>query len=211
MSKHMQTFLVTGFEPFNKSNDNPSARAIEQLSPAAVPGARVVTGLLPVSVRRALRILRRLLQSHSPEFVLLLGEMRGSPCLRVERIAINLLEADIPDNDGHVLTGRSIVPAGPTAYWTTLPHKTMLAAARAAGAPCVQSLSAGAYLCNQMLYLALHAARAAGNPMKVGFVHLPSLPGQMQSADAPKPTMDLGLSTRAITAVLTALVKSRGS
>ena len=142
MAKH--SILLTGFEPFDRSDDNPSARVVERLASARIPGVRLVTAVLPVAVRRAPEILLGLLKSHRPAAVLMLGEMRGSPCVRVERIAVNMLHASIPDNDGVVLDEEPIDPAGPVAYWSTLPAQTTCDAVRRAGIPCACSFSAGA-------------------------------------------------------------------
>jgi pyroglutamyl-peptidase len=204
MAKH--TILLTGFEPFDGSNENPSARVVERLATVAIPGVRLVTAVLPVAARRAPEILLGLLDAHRPAAVLMLGEMRGSPCVRVERIAVNMLYATIPDNDGVSLNEEPIDPAGPAAYWSTLPAQATCDAVRRAGIPCVCSFSAGAYLCNQMMYLALHWSAAHSPKTKAGFLHLPSLPSQMRASESPKPTMPLAESVKAVRAALAGLV-----
>jgi pyroglutamyl-peptidase len=203
-----RTILLTGFEPFDGSDDNPSARVVERLASAPIPGVRLVTAVLPVAVGRAPQILLGLLNAHRPAAVLMLGEMRGSPCVRVERIAVNMLHASIPDNDGVVLDEEPIDPAGPAAYWATLPAQATCDAVRRAGVPCVCSFSAGAYLCNQVMYLALHWSATQSPKTKVGFLHLPSLPSQMHAVESPKPTMNLAGSVKAVRAALAALATS---
>jgi pyroglutamyl-peptidase len=200
------SILLTGFEPFDHSDENPSARVVEKLASARIAGAKVVTAVLPVSARRAPEILLGLLKKHRPRFVLMMGEMRGSACVRIERIAVNLMHASIADNDGLVLDDETIDPAGPAAYWTTLPHKAMLAAVRRVKVPCVYSFSAGTFLCNQMSYLALQWCAKHSPATKVGFIHLPSLPAQMHKNESPKPVMDLAMSVEAVRAAVRAAI-----
>lgn len=197
--------LLTGFEPFDRSDENPSAQVAEALGGATIGKARVVSAVLPVSYRRSPGVLLGLLKKHRPQTVLMMGEFRGSPCLRIERIAVNLLHASIADNDNLKIDEEPIDPRGPAAYWMTLPHQAMLAAVRAAKAPCVYSFSAGTFLCNQMSYLALAWCEKHSPAARVGFIHLPSLPSQMHKSDSPKPVMDLATMVRAIRAALKAV------
>lgn len=90
--------------------------------------------------------------------------------LTLERVAINLIDARIPDNAGVQPVDVPVVPGGPVAHLTTLPVKTMAAAIRGAGVPCGLSLSAGSYACNAVMYAALHDAPAG---TRAGFAHLP--------------------------------------
>jgi pyroglutamyl-peptidase len=201
MSDPGPRILVTGFEPFAGADDNPSARLVERLSAGSSTMASVRTAVLPVSAKRMPPALAELLASVRPDVVLGLGEARGSASVRVERVAVNLLDFCAPDNDGLEPHDSPVVPGGPPAYFTTLPATGLVSAIRAAAVPCETSLSAGSYLCNQMLYLALHwAARSARQP-RVGFLHVPSLPTQSTSG-AGVATMDLGTLERAVRAAL---------
>jgi pyroglutamyl-peptidase len=199
--------LLTGFEPFDGADDNPSARLVGELQDHmnAVSCARV----LPVSAARLPAVLAELLERVRPDVVLGLGEARGSAVIRVERVAVNLLDFRIADNDGHELHDTPIVPGGPPAYFTTLPAPRLIEVIRAAGVPCQESLSAGSYLCNQMMYLALHRAASSARRPRVGFLHLPSLPTQNTSADG-FPTMDFGVQLRGVRAALDAIGRSAG-
>jgi pyroglutamyl-peptidase len=201
MSDQGPRILVTGFEPFAGADDNPSARLVELLNAGASKTPNVRTAILPVSATRMPPALAELLESMRPDVVLGVGEARGSATVRVERVAVNLLDFRVADNDGLEPHESPVVPGGPPAYFTTLPATNLVSAIRAAAVPCETSLSAGSYLCNQMLYLALHwAARSARRP-RVGFLHVPSLPTQNTSG-AGIPTMDLGTLERAVRAAL---------
>ena len=191
--------LVTGFEPFDGADDNPSARVVERLARDAVP--RLAAAVLPVSAARLPGRLAELLDHYRPDVVLGLGEARGDAAVRVERVAVNLLDFRTPDNDGRMLNDNPVVPGGPPAYFCTLPAHAVVSAVRSAGVACVTSLSAGAYLCNMMMYLTLHwSARSARRP-RVGFLHLPSLPTQNTST-AGRASMDLDTQARAARAVV---------
>lgn len=194
--------LVTGFEPFAGADDNPSARLIASLANSRLAaGIEVVAEVLPVSTDRMPARLRGLLKDLRPNVVIGFGEARGSSLVRVERLAVNLLDFHTPDNDGRQLHDAPIVPGGPAAYLTTLPAADVVAAVRAADVPCDASLSAGAYLCNQMMYLTLHWAAGRARAPRFGFVHVPSLPSQITSIDGGA-CMDLTVQRRALDAVL---------
>ena len=195
--------LSTGFEPFAGADDNPSARLAAAFAASqAIDGVELTTAILPVSATRLPGRLQELLESVRPDAVLGLGEARGSPAIRVERIALNLLDFRTPDNDGQVLHDAPIVPGGPAAYFTTWPAAELLDAIRDAAVGCEVSLSAGSYLCNQMMYLALHWAARQIRPPRIGFLHLPSLPTQSTTAATNCASMDLSTQHRAVSAIL---------
>jgi pyroglutamyl-peptidase len=202
MPRTTPRILVTGFEPFGGADDNPSARVVERLSREALPGVDAV--VLPVSAGRLPGRLAELLERHRPDAVLGLGEARGDAAVRVERVAVNLLDFRTPDNDGRVLNDARVIPDGPAAYFTTLPTDAVVAGVRAAGVSCTTSLSAGAYLCNMKMYLALHWAARSPHRPRAGFVHLPSLPTQNTSL-AGRASLALDAQVRAVRAVLECL------
>lgn len=206
----MPRILLTGFEPFAGADDNPSARLVAAFSELpSSPVLELTSAVLPVSVERLPHLLHTLLDSVRPDVVLGLGEARGSAVIRVERVAVNLLDFRTSDNDGRVVRDSPIIPGGPPAYFTTLPAGELLAAIADAGVSCAPSLSAGAYLCNQMMYLALHWAAVQARGPRVGFLHVPSLPTQNTTAAGGCPSMDLATQFRAVSAVI-AWVGGRG-
>jgi pyroglutamyl-peptidase len=193
--------LVTGFEPFAGADDNPSSRLVERLNERPIAIADIHAAVLPVSVQRMPAELTELLRRHRPDVVLGLGEARGSAVIRVERVAVNLLEFAVPDNDGVSRTDTPVVPGGPPAYFTSIPANGLVDAIRAASVPCTASLSAGSYLCNQMFYLTLHWAAHVARQPRVAFLHLPSLPTQNTSG-AGTAAMDLDTLARGVRAAL---------
>ena len=168
----MTTVLVTGFGPFGEHDENPSGPAVEQLAGRweAPAGTTLVTEVLPVSFARATERVRALVREHRPAVVLGAGLAAGRDRLGLERVALNLADARIPDIDGSQPVDVPVLPGEPTALLTTLPVKAARGALAAAGLPVELSLSAGSYVCNAVMYAALSAA---GDGARAGFLHVP--------------------------------------
>ena len=149
----------------------------------------VVGRVLPVSAERTPGAVRAAIAETAPTLTLMLGVAPGRAGLSVERTAINLFDFPSPDNDGAQPVDVPIEAGAPVAYFATLPLRRIVEAWRAAGIPGYVSESAGLYLCNAAMYSALHATAADGPP--TGFLHLPSLPGEVAAQRAPVPSMSL--------------------
>jgi len=184
--------LVTGFEPFAGLSHNPSSAVLEHL-PERLDAARLVRATLPVNTRLAPEALSALYHRHQPDAALHLGLAAGRALLSLERLAINLLDFEIADNGGHRLRDTPILRDGPLALPTRLPIRTIQADWAQAGIPGVISNSAGLYLCNQVMYLALWWL-----PQEVpaGFVHLP--PDETLALHQPQAFVPLQTQARAI-------------
>lgn len=174
----MQTILITGFEPFAGDTLNPSLEAIRLLASLRVEGVKLAVAPLPVSARRIEAALREALEAHRPDVVIAVGQAGGRSELSVERVAINVDDFRIPDNDGYQPVDGPVVPGGPAAYFSTLPLKAMVHRMREAGVPAQVSQTAGTFLCNHVFYLARHLAETAFPGMRAGFIHVPALPEQ---------------------------------
>lgn len=174
------TVLLTGFAPFGGETLNPSRDAVRALHGSRIAGHRVLARELPVTFAGALPALRRAIRDVSPALVLCVGQAGGRAGLSLERVAINLVDARIPDNAGAQPVDVPVVPGGPAAYFATLPLKAMLAALRDAGIPAAVSHSAGTYVCNQVFYGLMHALRRRPR-VRAGFLHVPWSPPQAAS------------------------------
>lgn len=203
--------LLTGFEPFGGSKINPSQQVLERLAAEGIPGINLITAILPVDRLGGPEKLLQVLEATQPEAVLCLGEASGRAALSIERLAVNLLNFSIPDNQGKQIEEELIVHGGPAAYFVTLPLRKALQAVQAAGVPAELSLSAGSFLCNQILYTLLNylSQREIGIP--AGFIHLPRLPEQAASQKQPGPSMSLETSSKGVKAVLEVLRDTPGS
>jgi pyroglutamyl-peptidase len=178
MTRAEPTLLLTGFEPFGGELDNPAMALLPHFSQRRIGGHRVETELLPVSFAGALAGLETALQRASPKLVLGIGQAGGRARLSLERVALNLIDARIPDNAGAQPFDVPVIPAAPLAYLSTLPLKAMLAALHAQGIPAELSLSAGSFVCNAVFFALCHHARGLAPPPRVGFLHVPYLPAQ---------------------------------
>jgi len=186
--RRIAPLLVTGFEPFGGEVVNPSAWVAQALHGRIIGDAPVLGLLLPCVFGAALDVLRDALAEHRPRLVLALGQAGGRSELSLERVAINLDDADIADNAGRQPIEMAVVPGAPAAYFSTLPIKAMVDALRAAGMPASVSLSAGSYVCNHVFFGLQHAL--AGSDVRSGFMHLPLLPEQA-ARSAGRPSLAL--------------------
>lgn len=169
--------LVTGFEPFGGDRVNPSFEALRRLPPR-LGALEIATRALPVVYGKALPALRAAIAEISPEIVLCVGLAGGRAALSLERVAINIDDARIADNDGNQPIDRPVVADGPAAYFATLPIKAAVAALRDAGLPAAVSNSAGTFLCNHVFYGLMHEAANRDGGFRGGFLHVPYLPSQ---------------------------------
>lgn len=207
MKRKSTRVLVTGFEPFAGSRVNPSAEVASRLAGTAIAGVDLAIEVLPVVGVTAGKRLLSAIGRVKPDAVVLLGEHGDSPAIHLERVAVNLRDYRIPDNAGRIVTDRPVVAGGPDAIFATLPLRRMLGAVEAAGVPCSLSNSAGTFLCNEVLYVALHhlANRSARRPIPCGFIHVPSLPEQVVGSPRLRPSMDAVTTTRGIAAAIACL------
>lgn len=168
--------LITGFEPFGGETLNPSWEVAKLLADVQVLGAHVVAVQLPCDFDKSLTALSNALKAHQPRMVLSLGQADGRSDFSIERVAINVCDARIPDNQGAQPIDDPVVAGGPAAYFSTLPIKKMVAALKAQGFPAAISQTAGTFVCNQVFYGLQHAL--AGSDVMSGFVHVPLTPWQ---------------------------------
>ncbi len=200
--------LVTGFEPFGGQSLNPSWEVARALHGLQLQGAQVVAVQLPCVFAQALPALQQALMQHTPDIVLALGQAEGRCDLSVERIAINVMDARIPDNAGAQPIDVPVIAGGPASYFSTLPIKSLVAGLRASGFPASVSQTAGTFVCNQVFYALQHTL--AGQGVHSGFVHLPLLPEQAAHWPGPSlPSWPLSLQLAAVKQALDLLVAHR--
>lgn len=176
------TVLVTGFEPFGGEERNPSWMAAQALHGRTVAGHRLIGAQLPTAFGQSLEALRDLLHRHHPALVVCTGQAGGRTALSLERIAINVNDARIPDNEGARPVDTPVVAGGPAAYFTSMPIKAMLAALLAEGINAEVSQTAGTFVCNHVFYGLMHELETRHDLRRTrgGFIHVPWLPGQGQ-------------------------------
>jgi pyroglutamyl-peptidase len=193
----MAKILLTGFEPFGKATLNPSGEIVKKIS-----AENIVTAILPVAYNSSAAALLELIQEHNPDVVIMLGQAESRTQITPERIAINLDDARIPDNEGVLRLNQEIIEGGPVAYKSTLPVVEIVEALKAAEIPAAVSLSAGAFLCNHIFYIAQH--NFAGSGVRSGFIHVPLMHDQQEEFPG-LPTMALEEMVKAVEIVLKTL------
>ncbi|HNE60095.1 MAG TPA: pyroglutamyl-peptidase I [Ottowia sp.] len=169
--------LVTGFDPFGGDALNPSWLLAERLHWRRVSGHVVQAAQLPTRFADSLPRLYALLAQWRPALVVCLGLAASRAALSIERVAINVQDARIPDNAGAQPVDEPVVAGAPAAYFSTLPIKAMRRAMLAAGVPAEVSQTAGTFVCNHVFYGLMHhlATRRGLQRTRGGFIHVPPL------------------------------------
>jgi pyroglutamyl-peptidase len=206
----MTTILLTGFEPFGGETTNPSWEIARALDGWVCEGRVVRTALLPCVFGDALLRLDDALAAARPELVLCLGQAGGRAEISIERAALNVDDARMPDNLGRQPIDAEVVAGGPTAYFSTLPIKALARDLRAAGVAAAVSNTAGTFVCNHVFYALMHRlatlpelARSRG-----GFVHVPYTPEQVAGRSG-VPSMPLATQIEGIRAALRSALLTR--
>lgn len=151
----MSKILVTGFDPFGGEPVNPAFEAVKLL-PESIAGVSVVKLEIPTVFTRSAMVVEEAIEREKPDYVLCIGQAGGRSAVTVEKVAINLAEARIPDNDGEQPFDTPLREDGDTAYFATLPVKAMVKRINASGIPALMSYTAGTYVCNSIMYNVLY-------------------------------------------------------
>ncbi|WP_413694134.1 pyroglutamyl-peptidase I [Psychromonas sp. KJ10-2] len=201
----MKTILITGFEPFGGEKINPALEAITRLESTPIEGAKIITCSVPVVHQKSIDTVIAAIEQHKPDFVMTVGQAGGRAAITPERIAINLDDYRIPDNEGNQVTDQPVVADGPAAYFSTLPIKAMTKAIQDKGIPAQVSSTAGTYVCNHLFYGVQHYLR--NSTIGHGFVHIPLM--SEQAIDGSKPTLSLDLIVEGLAAAAQAIVSHK--
>ncbi len=195
--------LITGFDPFNGEDINPSWEAVRLLQDR-IGDMDLIKKQIPTIFGFSYRVLKELIIEHSPDAVLCVGQAGGRDAVSIERIAINLDDARIPDNNGNKPLDEKIFIDGENAYFSNLPVKAMAREISSCGISSQISNSAGTFVCNHIMYSLLYYINRERLPIKGGFVHVPYIPSQIpENVDIP--SMELNTIVRALTAAVYAI------
>lgn len=177
--------LLTAFTPFDGESINPALEAMKLL-PDKIGNLAVLKLEVPTVFGKSANLVLETMEREKPDFVLSIGQAGGRAEITPERIAINIDDARIPDNEGNQPVDRPIYLDGENAYFSTLPVKAMVEAVKKEGLPAALSNSAGTYVCNHLLYSVLYYIQINALPIKAGFVHVPYIPEQtVEKKDKP--------------------------
>ncbi len=163
---------MTGFEPYKDEKFNPSGEVASRLNGRVINGIEVHGAIIPVSFKRVRDAIAKNIEEVKPKIIINLGLSPKITCIRVERVAINIMDGG-PDNDGYTATDEPIVSDGPAAYFATIPVKKIVEALRKEGIPAIVSNSAGTFLCNCTMYHTLHYIATKKLDAIAGFMHIP--------------------------------------
>ena len=184
-STALPVILLTGFDAFGGDTLNPSWLAVQALKGEIITGHAVIAAQLPTEFAASAKKLVSLLRQHQPVLVIAVGQAGGRNALSLERVAINIQDARIPDNAGAQPIDLPVNRRGPAAYFSTLPIKAMQQAIEAEGVPAEISQTAGTFVCNHVFYALMHHLHTSTNAStpstkltRGGFIHVPYLPAQ---------------------------------
>ena len=198
--------LLKSFEPFGGDTVNPAQEAVA-LVRDEIAGASIVKVGVPVVFGKSVETVRAAMEAEKPDVVLCIGQAGGRFGLTPERVAINIDDARIPDNEGNQPLDSAIFEDGAPAYFTSLPVKAMVAAIREAGIPSSLSYTAGTYVCNHLMYGVLYHIAKSYPEMRGGFMHVPFLHEQIMNRPN-TPSLSKEDIVRGIEAAIEAIVKN---
>lgn len=196
--------LLTAFEPFGGECINPGFEAI-QLIPDKIGNTEIVKAVIPTAFETSIETVIAYIEKEKPDIVLSIGQAGGRKDITVERIAINIDDARIPDNEEKQPVDQPIVVDGPAAYFSNLPIKAMVQAIRNAEIPASVSNTAGTFVCNHLMYGVLHYLKEHNPLARGGFIHVPFLTKQAANRDGAVPSMSLEHIVRGIEAAIMAI------
>lgn len=200
--------LVTGFDPFGNDQINPAIEAVKLL-PDTISGATIIKLEIPTVFYRSADQVKAAIQAEDPDYIVHIGQAGGRFGLTPERVAINIDDARIPDNEWQQPIDVAIQSDGAPAYFTQLPIKAMVQAIKQAGVPAEVSNSAGTFVCNHIMYQSLYLTHTVFPGKRAGFMHIPFLPEQVLNRPN-TPSMALADIVKGITAALEAIVAFDG-
>lgn len=170
--------LITGFDPFGGESINPALEAVKKL-PDNIAGSEIIKIEIPTVFRKSLEKIEENIIKHNPDIVISIGQAGGRFGITPERIAINIDDARIPDNESKQPIDLPIFEDGENAYFTTLPIKAMVEEMKKGEIPCSVSNTAGTFVCNHVMYGILYMAAKKYPNIKGGFIHVPYIPSQV--------------------------------
>lgn len=188
--------LITGFDPFGGEKINPAWEAVKAL-PDNIDGIEVVKLQIPTVFKKSAKKLFENIDSVKPDVVICVGQAGGRYEFSVERVAINIDDGRIPDNDGYQPVDSPVFEDGENAYFSTLPIKAIAEEVKKVGIPSAVSNTAGTYVCNHIMYSLLYYLNKNNLNIKGGFIHVPFIPEQVIEKKN-TPYMELTRITKAL-------------
>lgn len=170
--------LITGFDPFGGESVNPALEAVKML-PDTIEGAEIHKLEIPTVFRKSLEKIEEKIKEINPEVVISIGQAGGRFGITPERVAINIDDARIEDNEKNQPIDIPIYEDGEMAYFSNLPVKAMVQEMIKNGIPASLSNTAGTFVCNHVMYGVLYLVDKKYKNIRAGFIHVPYIPSQV--------------------------------
>lgn len=199
--------LLTAFDPFGGESINPAEEAVKSV--ASPDGMELYKLTVPTVFGKSSETVRQEIDRIHPDVVVSIGQAGGRSGITPERVAINVDDARIADNEGNTPKNKPVVTDGPAAYFSTLPIYEITEALTAAGITSSISNSAGTFVCNHLMYSVLHYAATKYPSMRAGFIHVPFLPEQAALKSENTPSMSLETIVRGIEIALQTIFNTK--
>ncbi|HFR4146552.1 pyroglutamyl-peptidase I [Bacillus cereus] len=193
----MKTVLLTGFDPFGGENINPAWEVAKGLHEKTIGEYKIISKQIPTVFYKSISVLKEYIEELGPEITICIGQAGGRPDITIERVAINIDDARIADNEGNQPVDVPVVEEGAIAYWSTLPMKAIVKKLREEGIPSSVSQTAGTFVCNHLFYGLMHELEKHDKKIKGGFIHIPFLPEQASNYPG-QPSMSLSTISKGI-------------
>ena len=184
--------LVTGFDAFGGADGNPTEEIAKSMNTEikvrGLENLAVHPTVLPTCCDLSWKTLRKQLKKHGkgPTVLIMTGLAESRSGVEFERVALNLRDYRIEDNEGHKWPATPIHAKGKEAFISDLPLEKWATALRKKGIPAGVSNHAGSFVCNEIYYRALRYQAKNEHPSLVLFVHVPLPENIEKSAQASK-------------------------
>ncbi|MBU3210603.1 pyroglutamyl-peptidase I [Clostridium algidicarnis] len=199
--------LVTGFDPFGGESINPALEAVKKISDN-IDGIEIIKIEVPTVFKKSIDTLDKAIEAHKPDVVLCVGQAGGRFDITPEKVAINLDDARIKDNEGNNPIDEPIFKDGETAYFSSLPVKAIVKNIKENNIPSSVSYSAGTFVCNHIMYGLLYLIDKKYKNVKGGFIHVPFIPSQVLEKKN-MPSMALEDITKGLEFALKAIIENK--
>lgn len=204
----MNKVLLAGFDPFGEEKINPATEAVKSIKEEVIENHVISTLEVSTIFDKCIQQLNDAIDRVNPDFVICVGQAGGRSNISLERVAINVNDARIPDNDGIQPIDTPVISSGPTAYWSTLPIKAIVESLKDNGIPASVSQTAGTFVCNHIFYGLMHELNAKDFSIRGGFIHIPFLPEQTSSKPG-QPSMSLDMIIKGLRIAISTAIRNQ--
>lgn len=200
--------LVTAFDPFGGETLNPAQLAVS-LMKDKIAGASIIKLTVPTVFHKSITTVYEEIIKENPDIVICVGQAGGRSHMTIEKVAINLIDARIADNDGNQPVDTTTYMDGENAYFSNLPVKAMVSHMKENGIPASVSYTAGTFVCNHLMYGTLYHINKSFPHIRGGFIHVPFIPGQVSSRNDTMPSMSLDMIVHGLELAITAITLNK--